>query len=106
MGNQFEFNIPFTQYLLPNGRRKDVTITRPREIHEKAMAIIAAGYRFEIVILQTGVVSMTVTGPDADGDEEDLDIELVKNGPGVPVAVDRMITRFYQDNGIGKQVDG
>lgn len=95
MDNQGVYSIPFTQYLLPNGRKQEVTINRPKEIYDKAMAIIAAGYCFEIELLGTGHVHMTISN-----DEEDLTCEVVPNGPEVPKAVDRMITRFYQENNI------
>ena len=82
--------IPFTQYMRPDGRRVEVSIERPEEICKKAEAIINAGYCFEIEVLTTGLVSMTISD-----DEADHDMEIVDNGPGVPVAVDRMINRFY-----------
>jgi hypothetical protein len=89
-----EFNIPFTQYLMPFGRKVEVTIARPKEVYDKAMDIIKAGYRFEIEMLTTGLVSMTIAGND-----DDHDIEVVTNGPEVLMAVDRMITRFHGDLG-------
>lgn len=82
-------DIPFTRYLPPNGRKTNVSISRPIDIYEKAMKIIDAGYRFEIELLTTGLVSMTISD-----DEDDHDIEVVSNGPQVPEAVDRMISRF------------
>lgn len=87
-----ENTIPFTQYLLPDGRKRDIAIARPKEICDKAMDIIKAGHRFEAEVLMTGEVSVTIFHI-AEG--EDRDIEVVPNGPEVPLAVDRMITRFY-----------
>lgn len=81
--------IPFTQYLLPNGRKIPVTIARPVEVYEKAMKIMNAGYRFEVELLTNGMVSMTISD-----DEADYAIEVVSNGPEVPKAVDRMINQF------------
>lgn len=83
--------IPFTQYLLPHGRKREVSINRPKDVYDKAMDIIKNGFCFEIEILNNGLVSMTIT--DDDGDQ---DYEIVSNGPEVPMAVDRMITRFYE----------
>jgi hypothetical protein len=82
--------ITFTQYLRPNGRRADVSITRSPEVEAKAQAIIAAGYWFECEELTTGHVSFTVT--DRTGD---VMHEIVMNGPAVPEAVDRLVNRFY-----------
>lgn len=81
--------IPFTQYLLPDGRRQTITIERSPEIEAKAATIIAAGLRFETEVLSDGAtVSLTVSDP---VEEEDVAIELVPNGPGIPDAVDRLV---------------
>ena len=82
--------IPFIQYLLPNGRRTETGIERPEDIYDKAQEIIKAGYRFEAEVLTNGMVSLAISD-----DEKDHDIELVSNGPDVPLAADRMINRFY-----------
>jgi hypothetical protein len=81
--------IPFTQFLRPDGRRAQVAIDRPPEIAALAEKIIAAGYRFECEHLTTGHASITISN-----DDEDRAIEVVMNGPQVPAAVDRLITRF------------
>lgn len=80
--------IPFTQYLLPDGRKKSVSIERPDEIETRARRLIDAGYRFECEVLTTGDISLTVVDP---YDEGDIAIEVVSNGPEVPVAVDRLV---------------
>ena len=88
-------NIPFTQYLRPNGRTTEVSIDRPSEISDLAQRIIDAGFRFECEELTTGHASLTIAGPE--GDE---DIELVMNGPGIPDAVDNLVRRFAEKIGI------
>lgn len=83
--------IEFTQYLLPDGRAQTVRIDRPDEIAEKAALIIKAGYRFECEMLRDLIhVSLTITDPD----EGDIEIEVVENGPAVPIAVDALVHRF------------
>ncbi|HEY1980720.1 MAG TPA: hypothetical protein VGH13_11585 [Xanthobacteraceae bacterium] len=83
-------DIPFTQYLMPNGRRSPVTIDRPDDIAAKAQAIIERGYRFECEMLSDySTVSLTIAD-----DDDDHEIEVVPNGPEVPTAIDRMIERF------------
>lgn len=85
-------SIQFTQYLMPDGRKAEVTIDRPDDIAVKAREIIARGFRFECEMLSDREsISLTITDPD----EGDLDIEVVQNGPEVPLAVDRMVLRFY-----------
>ena len=89
-------DILFTQYLRPNGRPVPVSIDRPEDIANLAAKIIENGYRFECEHLATGHASLTIVGPD----EVDEDIEVVMNGPDVPVAIDRMIKRFAAKIGI------
>lgn len=78
--------IEFTQYLRPNGRMTLVEISRPDEIEKLATEVIEAGGRFECEELRTGHASLTVS---YDGD--DIAIELCRNGPEVPHAVDRLV---------------
>lgn len=85
-------SIKFTQYLLPDGRQKQITVDRPDEIEKMADSIISRGLRFEAEMLTTGAISLTVHDPK---EEDDIDIEVVANGPEVPVAIDRMITRVF-----------
>lgn len=80
--------IPFTQFMRPSGRPVSVSVNRPNDIAEKAMTIIDRGYRFECEQLADGHVSLTISN-----DDGDFEIELVGNGPDVPIAVDRLIDR-------------
>lgn len=84
-----EKSIPFTQYLLPNGERRAVSINRPDPVIEKAKAIMEAGFRFECEMLSTGYVSFTVSD-----DYQDYDIRICLNGPEVPQTVDELILHF------------
>ena len=84
--------IPFTQFLRPDGERRDVTIDRPPEVEAAALRLFEAGCRFEIEVLRTLEVSMEVVGPaDLDGDRPSLASLVVANGPGVPEAVDLLV---------------
>lgn len=82
-------DIQFTQYLLPNGKRKLTSIERPQNVWEEAEEILKAGYRFECEMLTTGHVSLTIAGKNTD-----VEIEICRNDAEVPKAVDRIITRF------------
>lgn len=98
-------SIPFTQYLRPNGRKKPVEIDRSAEIERLANVFITSGGRFECEELNTGVVSLTAFHPKGgeDGDGDDIAIELVRNGPEVPAAVDKLVIttqRWLQRAGI------
>jgi len=83
--------IPFTQYVLPDGRRKPVSIERPDDVGAAAQRLIDQGYRFECEVLgDMKTVSLTVVSPDED--EGDIAIELCPNGPGLlGPAVDRLV---------------
>lgn len=89
-------SIPFTQYLRPHGRPRQIEFeTTPDQaaVEAEALRIIAAGYRFECEELSTGDVSLTIVGPDENGDETDVAIEVVPNGPAVVAAVERLVVQ-------------
>jgi hypothetical protein len=78
--------IPFTQYVLPDGRREQIEIVRPEEIEALARKVIAVGGRFECEKLRTGVVSLTCSYND-----EDIAIELARDEKFMSRAVDRLV---------------
>ena len=84
-------NIEFTQYLRPAGRTRPMLIDRPEAIAQKAVEIIAAGYRLEVEELRSGDISLSIAD-----DKEDADGELCENGTEVPRTVDRLIERFHK----------
>lgn len=84
-------SIPFTQYLLPDGRTRPISIKRDQLTEVKANAILDKGFRFEAEMLLTGDISLTIHDPK---NEEDVAIEVCKNGPEVPKAVDKLILEF------------
>lgn len=81
----------FIQYLRPNGRQKAIGMDVANDLQPQLDAIKAAGCRLECEVLMTGTVSLTIFHCES---EEDIDIELVANGPDVPHAVDSLIRRF------------
>ncbi len=85
-------SIPFTQYLLPHGRKRAEYIDRPTEIEALADAFIKRGGWFECEILTTGHVSLTAC---AIVDDEPQDIEMIvcPNGPEIPVRVDELVRK-------------
>jgi hypothetical protein len=84
-------DIPFTQYLRPDGRPVPVTINRPDEIATQAQRFIDMGGRFECEHLTTGHASLTAVWHD-----EDIAIEVVMNGIPVPEAVDRLVRKAME----------
>jgi hypothetical protein len=83
----------FTQFMFPDGCRKPVIIDMPDEIERLAADISASGYRFEIECFpDTQLVHMDCCNEDAP-----LWSEVVKNGPEVPVAVERLVRRSFDE---------
>lgn len=82
--------IPFTQYMMPNGRKVPVSIEVADDVYATATKLIDAGLCFECEVLTTGQVSMTITDPE----EGDLDIRVRPNGPGIREAVEDMVRNF------------
>ena len=88
-------DIEFTQYMLPNGRTKLITIDVDEETGKIAHALKEKGVRFEIEILTTGVISMTAEMND--DDENLLAIELCPNGPGIKDVVSKLIVTANEE---------
>jgi hypothetical protein len=83
--------IEFTQYILPNGRKKQLFIHATKEYVEKSKAIIEEGNRFEIEVLRTGAVSMTIFNMEL---EEDINIELCFNETDFQTHLHKLIDSY------------
>lgn len=89
--------IPFTQYLRPDGHKREVEIDRPEEIEKLAEEFMARGGYFECEELTTGHASLTACHSKAnDGEGGDVAIEVVMNGPRVPDAIDRLVKKAHR----------
>lgn len=86
-----QLGIPFTQFLMPDGRQSQQWIKRPRNISVMAEKLLQRGCNFEIEMLSTGEISMEVMHG-----EKSVAHEICANGPAVPIAVDAMIERAYK----------
>jgi len=84
--------VDFTQYVLPHGRRRDEHINRPAEIEAIATRFTESGGRYECEVLTTGHVSLTAV-KEVDGEEQDIEIIVCDNGPGIPAKVDELVRR-------------
>lgn len=83
--------IPFTQYLLPDGKKRTVYIMMPDETEDQAQKLIDFGCHFDIEILTTGLVSMT-----CEMDDATLGIEICTNGPAIDTAITNLVSRSTQ----------
>jgi len=78
--------VKFTQFLRPDGRRREITIARDDTIEAKAAELCAYGWNFEIEELTDGTIHM-----DCCSAEQQLANELCDNGPPVTAAVERLV---------------
>lgn len=85
-------SIPFTELVLPEGRRREISIDRPADVVAMAAALIGKGFRFEVERLRTGEVSMDCSRPADDGP---VSMQICANGPGVPDAVDVLVREAH-----------
>ena len=83
--------IKFTQYLRPHGRQVAQYIDRPKDIEDKAVAVVVAGGRFEMEELMTGKISITCAY-----DDEDIAHRICENGPHLPATVDAIVEDAYE----------
>ena len=92
--------IPFTQFLLPDGRQKPATLPVSAKLARVARELIEGGHEFHAEILTTGEVSLTCFDP---REEVDIAIEVCANGPEVPKAVERLILSAKEEAAIAAQ---
>lgn len=82
------YEVRLTQFMRPNGTPVPVSTYLPVETQELYEEMSSAGAWFEAEELRTGQVSLTIATED-----EDIDIEIVSNGPMVQKAMARMLKR-------------
>lgn len=94
MDEELLFEIPFTQYLLPDGRKKEILWEcTDMEVSRMARDIIEAGLTFECEVLNNGFVSLSVE--DLENDEQ-VGIQLSSNDGKISGAVDKLIRRVHE----------
>lgn len=90
-----ERGIPFTQYMLPDGRTEPVFTRNPEfytdEVYDKAQKILDAGYTFGVEMLMTGQVIATIEDRK---EEVDVEICIASNDKMVSKEIAAMILRF------------
>ena len=90
------YRVPFTQYLLPYGRKREVWIELCESVGTSAQTLIDRGCRFECELLRTGQVSLTAEMDDEDGETAVLAMRVIPNGPGVRAAVESLIAEAFR----------
>lgn len=92
--------IPFTQFLRPDGRRKETGLEATPEVEAKARKLIEAGCVFEIEVLNNDMVSAEVVrerkNPGlADEDPEVVAWAMCPNTAEVPPAIAKMVEEAF-----------
>lgn len=85
--------IPFTQYLIPDGRKRAQWIDRSAEVEVLAQSFIAAGGWYECEMLFDYVTVSLRACMNIDNQSHDIGYEIVENGPPVLDAVDRLVRK-------------
>jgi len=84
-------NIPFTQHLRPDGRKRPLTVDAPTELEAEVKKLLEAGVTFSAEVLRTeyayNIALYIEKGADL------LAMELCPNGPEILEALKRLITR-------------
>ena len=88
-------SIPFTQYLMPDGRTTEVTIDMPANVEQAAHALIAKGCHFDIEMLSTGLISMT-----CEKDDDLISIEVCSNDERVVAGVEKIVKAAAAQQGV------
>lgn len=84
-------SVKFTQFILPHGRTREITISLAPEVETKADKLLQRGYNFEIEILSTGQISATINHSSLDYDAA---ITVCNNNAEVPLAISKMLMEF------------
>jgi hypothetical protein len=90
-----KMSIPFTQYLMPDGRTTEVTIDMPANIEKVAHALIEKGCHFDIEMLSTGLISMT-----CEKEDDCLSIEVCPNDERVIAGVEKIVEAAAAKQGV------
>ena len=85
-------SIPFTQYLRPDGRKKDVLVDMDPKVEKVAHLIMKKDGYFECEELANGtVVLYCYMNKGQDQDKNLAAMKLCPNGPEIPKAVEELI---------------
>ena len=96
-----KMSIPFTQYLMPDGRQKEVTIDMPANVEQAARALIEKGCHFDIEMLSTGLISMTCEKGD-----DLISMEVCPNDERVVAGVEKIVKVAAAQQGVHWTIGG
>lgn len=84
--------IPFTQYVLPDGRRREGGFDRPEPIEAMARYLLMEGVHFDAEVLSNGTVSLTAEHDDLDDPVLAIKLVFDQTPEKVGEAVDALVT--------------
>ena len=87
--------IPFTQFLLPDGRQRKTSFECPIGLENKVTQLLDAGSSFEVEMLQAGLISLTVEFEKPNGEIETLSHEISSNDLQIDNAVVKLINNAF-----------
>jgi hypothetical protein len=87
--------IPFTQFLRPNGDRRQTFIDVPHKVALLAQRFIEEGGAYTSELVQAGIVSLCAEFT-LDGERQDIVCLIAPNGPGIEQAVEKVVRESYE----------
>lgn len=87
--------VPFTQYLLPDGRKREGGFDRAEEIEALAQDMLEKGVHFDAEFLRTGQLSITAELDRLDNPVLAIEVFTQESGEQVVGKVDELIQRAY-----------
>ena len=87
--------IPFTQFLRPNGERRQTFIDMPHRIALLARRFIEEGGTYTSEAMRGGMVSLCAEFT-LEGERQDIVCMVAQNGPGIERAVEQLIRESYE----------
>lgn len=87
--------VKFTQYLRPNGRKRDIYTEVTDELGPQIDQIIVNGFNFTAEVVAETMVVLTISD-----DRADYEMHVCQNGTEVPETIERMIRAFDLDRAL------
>jgi hypothetical protein len=87
--------IPFTQFLRPNGERRQTVIDVPHKVALLAQRFIEEGGSYTSEVVRPGQVSLCAEFT-IDGERQDIVCLIAPNGPGIEEAVEKVVRESYE----------
>jgi hypothetical protein len=87
--------IPFTQFLRPDGERRSTVIDMPPAVALLARRFIEEGGGYTSEVMRGGLVSLCAEFT-IEGERQDIVCMVAANGPGIEQAVEQLIRESYE----------